>query len=910
MTRINTNIVSLQAQINLQDSQRAEQTSLTRLSTGLQINSGADNPSGLIAANTLGAEITSINASISNSQTAVNVLSTVDAALSQVSTLLNNVRGLVQQSANSGAISSSQIAANQVQLDSALSSISRIGQTTEFGGESLLNGSKAFNVTGNVSGVFASSADVQVNAFDPSAAQAGAGNDVTVSVSQAATKKTVNLVGDSQLAGGTSSLRNLSLGTSTRATSTLVTNAGVISAGGAGLNNLTTDSTAATRTITGASLSSLTPGGSNTNTVTLSVAGNLGTQSITVNVAAIQANSSALATAINNVSAQTGVVATTAGGAAADLTLTSTAVGTSAAANVTATAATVAGDVASFNGAVGSLTAGTYGAGAVSTARSTVFTITGNKGSATIDTANLVNGSDTGNDVIINNASGNAGIQKFADLINTRTNSTGVTASVNSSGNLVLTSGGVGANSIASIDVATAGNDKNTVDSLNTRTATAGITGVSNTTTVQLTGDLGSATITFNNDQVINDSSVLAQAINRVTTQTGISASTSGGNLADVTLSSQNYGSAAQVTFNAISGTNASDITLLNGTGTQQSTAGQDIAGTVATSKGTGTFTGTGATINYQDSAVSLTGTANAAAAQPTYASTTIVGSTGGSGGLSNITGTGASTITFQLTGKVNGTTVNTNVTVNAAALKADSRVLIDAINKTTQTSGVKAALANPSGATALGNIVLTSSTAGAAGQVSITATAATVAGDATAFNNAATQTNTKAGLNAPASATASFDVTGGTLFQIGPSVNYENQVTANIQGLDLNTLGRNILTTGTQALSSLLTGGLNSLSSSNLSNAASIVEQAISQISTLRGQLGALQTNVLQSNITSQQATLEQVTSAQSNIQDTNFAAETANLTRAQILVQAGTSVLQIANTAPQQVLSLLPKG
>ena len=86
------------------------------------------------------------------------------------------------------------------------------------------------------------------------------------------------------------------------------------------------------------------------------------------------------------------------------------------------------------------------------------------------------------------------------------------------------------------------------------------------------------------------------------------------------------------------------------------------------------------------------------------------------------------------------------------------------------------------------------------------------------------------------------------------------------------------------------------------------IVNQAISQVSTLEGNLGALQTYVFQSNINSLQTGVEQVTQAQSDIQDTNFAAETASLTQAQILVQAGTSVLSIANSRPQSVLSLLP--
>jgi len=74
-----------------------------------------------------------------------------------------------------------------------------------------------------------------------------------------------------------------------------------------------------------------------------------------------------------------------------------------------------------------------------------------------------------------------------------------------------------------------------------------------------------------------------------------------------------------------------------------------------------------------------------------------------------------------------------------------------------------------------------------------------------------------------------------------------------------------------------------------------------------LRGRLGAFERNTLQTNINSLSVTLENVIAAESIIRDADFAAETAELTRAQILTQAGTSVLATANTTPQSVLSLL---
>jgi flagellin len=107
--------------------------------------------------------------------------------------------------------------------------------------------------------------------------------------------------------------------------------------------------------------------------------------------------------------------------------------------------------------------------------------------------------------------------------------------------------------------------------------------------------------------------------------------------------------------------------------------------------------------------------------------------------------------------------------------------------------------------------------------------------------------------------------------------------------------------------LNTLKSGETNALSGSNLYTAQRIVDDAITDISTLRGRLGAFQKNVLETNINSLRVTLENVTASESAIRDADFASETAALTRSQILVQANTSILSLANTAPQSVLALL---
>src|SRR5690606_5631389 len=148
MSRINTNVSSLVAQKTLARSQSQLQTSLTRLSTGLRINVGKDDPAGLIASESLRSDITATQKAITNSERANQLIATADSALGQVSSLLNDIRGLVSEAANTGALSPDQIAANQLQVDSSLEAIDRIAQITSFQGRKLLDGSLDFITTG------------------------------------------------------------------------------------------------------------------------------------------------------------------------------------------------------------------------------------------------------------------------------------------------------------------------------------------------------------------------------------------------------------------------------------------------------------------------------------------------------------------------------------------------------------------------------------------------------------------------------------------------------------------------------------------------------------------------------------------------------------------------------------------
>jgi flagellin len=189
MTRINTNVSSLVAQKTLAQSNASLQQALARLSTGLRINSGKDDPAGLIASEMLRSDIVSTQKGISNSNTANQMIATADSAIGQVSSLLNDIRALVTESANQGALSPDQLVANQLQVDSSLDAINRIAQTTTFQGRRLLDGSLDFvyHNTGGVGDIAQHLvADMQISQANLSNGAMGITAHITTEATQAA----------------------------------------------------------------------------------------------------------------------------------------------------------------------------------------------------------------------------------------------------------------------------------------------------------------------------------------------------------------------------------------------------------------------------------------------------------------------------------------------------------------------------------------------------------------------------------------------------------------------------------------------------------------------------------------------------------------------------------------------------
>lgn len=148
MGRINSNVPAIVAGFQLSRNQNALAKSLERLSSGLRINRGSDDPAGLIVSERLRSEIASVGQAISNSERAINVIATTESALNEVSALLTDIQGLIVEAANSGAFSDEETNANQLQIDSAIDSITRIANTSTFAGQKLLDGSLDYITSG------------------------------------------------------------------------------------------------------------------------------------------------------------------------------------------------------------------------------------------------------------------------------------------------------------------------------------------------------------------------------------------------------------------------------------------------------------------------------------------------------------------------------------------------------------------------------------------------------------------------------------------------------------------------------------------------------------------------------------------------------------------------------------------
>lgn len=246
---------------------------------------------------------------------------------------------------------------------------------------------------------------------------------------------------------------------------------------------------------------------------------------------------------------------------------------------------------------------------------------------------------------------------------------------------------------------------------------------------------------------------------------------------------------------------------------------------------------------------------------------------------LSTLTFAGAGAETLAITSK-NTTAVNVSFNVTNAATADGLAQGVSEINKVAAQTGVTAKvneagtgilLENSSGE----NIKINS--AGSAAVASVTMDTISTDGVYT--------------VGTAAAATAGVVVLGGVTLDSASGFNVTSAST--------------LLTTGA-SVSTNTTSKLDVSTTEKATLSLRIVDAALSSISGLRANYGAIQSR-LESTVSNLQTSSENLSASRSRIQDADFAAETANLTRAQILQQAGTAMLAQANALPQNVLTLL---
>ena len=150
---VNTNIAAIDAYNNLNATDTAMSKSISQLSSGLQIQSAADNPAGYVVSQDLLSQSNGYQQAVANAQNGVSMIQTANGALDQISSLLQTMDSLAINSSNGATNSSQSLSANQQEFAALQNQIDQIASTTSFGSTNLLDGSFSGQV-------------LQVGAFD------------------------------------------------------------------------------------------------------------------------------------------------------------------------------------------------------------------------------------------------------------------------------------------------------------------------------------------------------------------------------------------------------------------------------------------------------------------------------------------------------------------------------------------------------------------------------------------------------------------------------------------------------------------------------------------------------------------------------------------------------------------------
>ena len=401
-----------------------------------------------------------------------------------------------------------------------------------------------------------------------------------------------------------------------------------------------------------------------------------------------------------------------------------------------------------------------------------------------------------------------------------------------------------------------------------------------------------------------SDRQSLQQEVSQLTSELNRIANTTqfnGMNILDGSLSSTQFqvGANANQTINVgITSSKATDVgnfTLAGSVSTSMSTISSATSSTASNTQANNNVLAQTLTIGVNGKNTTV-GVASASSAQTIAANINGVTSTTGvtataqsQATLASLSTTG--TVSFNLgalTGGTNTSPISANITNTS-----DLSPLAVAINAQSSNTGITAATANG------GSTIILSQKDGR--DIKIDSFATSVAGGTISIQGQdAFSGNNSGSAKTITSGAAGNGATVGGQIKFGSSAGYT--ITSNTASAGIFNTSANVVNAST--LSQVQNVDISTITGAN--DAISTIDAALSSINSSRASLGAIQ-NRFVSTISNLNTTSENLSAARSRILDTDFAAETANMTRAQILQQAGTAMLAQANALPNGVLSLL---
>ena len=844
---INTNIASLNAQRNLDKSQSSNQQALQRLSSGLRINSAKDDAAGLAISTRFTSQIKGLNVAVRNAGDGIALAQTAEGALGSMNDSLQRIRELSVQSANA-TNSDVDRDALQAEVSQLVAEISRTADETDFNGRKLLDGS------------FSASFQVGANA----------GQTIDVSISELTTDK----LGSSDQAG-----------VSAQGVANKLENGDLV--------------------INGENIRASVSGDDN-----LSFADN-------------EMSGIAKAAAINESSAETGVTATV-----DENVVLGSKMEAGAADATTLTVLTLNGVEVSLQG-----TDGTDDADLAAT-RGSVISAINAKAEQTGVTA-----SDGGNDggVILTAADGRnitmssdvadisvfgladegsaigveetsyAGFTLTAENANTDIDITGG----NGTGNGDLTNSGLAAGNFSSQTAITS----STVETAGKSNATADITAAT-PVALTLTGFTNAAAaigldVNFGTDATVLTGAAIATAVNDVLTSNGFSSQVEGAVTADAASIGHALSAALGEQTSIDRGIQDGDITLNNITVPASSSLDDTASDTTAnSSKAESSGIAVAAAINSVSDDTGVTATVNANEL------------TGGAAPAGLFSGDGTTALGATDKGHTLELTIN-NVKVTLTENNDYEKNKAAAITAINEVSGQTGVVASDNGE----SLTLTAADGRNISMFAESSTSydATTTAAEKGTESALLKTNIAnfglsrddVGLN------QTTELDGAVATAVGNQFSYESTAITTFSTVTLDSASAFDVSYGTSGEKGLSDSGFvagtfgggedgQAISDIDISTvdgankALVAVDNAIAQVASQRADLGAVQ-NRMETTVSNLQVTSENLNAANSRIQDADFASETAELQRTNVLQQAGISVLAQANAAGQSVLSLL---